>query len=439
MSLVSVRRAISRRTPSKPESTTASGVSSMMKSMPVRVLERADVAALAADDAALHVVGGQVDHRDGRLGDVVGGGPLDAEREDVAGAAVGFAPRLFLDLAHELGHLVARLVLGLLEEGVPGLRGAHAGDALELDHRLLVRFVHLVGELLRVGVAVAQRLLATFEVCGARIELLVALELARLRLAELLATVAQLALYLGADPVDLFLGLEAGFLERGLRLALGVLEELLGLALGACHLGRGQIAADQVTSGPADQQSYYDIHGYHHRFPSQVTRHTKGRATRPACATLARTSDAGTLAVSASRGQDESQDAKPPKASIVTPGSIVSAVRRRNAVCIAMQSESEMHRAHAHVAHSDSRRLTQPKSIRSPALRLRSRPWPSPAGPGSAVVRRSGLSRRPTDRPFRSIRARRGRPDRWRSRGAGEPGRPAAGPLPGARAAGPWR
>ena len=34
-SLVSVRRAISRRTPSNPESTTASGVSSMMKSMPV--------------------------------------------------------------------------------------------------------------------------------------------------------------------------------------------------------------------------------------------------------------------------------------------------------------------------------------------------------------------------------------------------------------------
>ena len=33
----SVRRAISRRTPSKPESSTAPGVSSMMKSMPVRV------------------------------------------------------------------------------------------------------------------------------------------------------------------------------------------------------------------------------------------------------------------------------------------------------------------------------------------------------------------------------------------------------------------
>ena len=128
------------------------------------------------------------------------------------------------------------------------------------------------------------------------------------------------------------------------------------------------VAADQVAGGPADHQSHYDIHGYHHRFPSQVTRHTKGRATRPACATLARTSDAGTVAVSASRGQDESQDVKPPKASIVTPGSIVSAIRRRNAACIARQRESEMHKARAHVAHSDSRRWTPPKSIRRPAV-----------------------------------------------------------------------
>src|SRR5450756_2034696 len=88
------------------------------------VLEGADVAPLAADDAALHVVGRQVDHRHGGLGDVVGGGALDGQREDVAGAAVGFAARLFLDLADELGHLVARLVLRLLEQHVLGLRRA---------------------------------------------------------------------------------------------------------------------------------------------------------------------------------------------------------------------------------------------------------------------------------------------------------------------------
>ncbi len=40
-------------------------------------LQSPDVAALAADDPALHVVGGQVDDGHRRLDDVLGGGPLD--------------------------------------------------------------------------------------------------------------------------------------------------------------------------------------------------------------------------------------------------------------------------------------------------------------------------------------------------------------------------
>ena len=64
------------------------------------VLEGADVAALAADDAALHVVGRQLDDRDRRLGRVAGGQPLHDDREDVAHAPVGVALGLLLDLAH---------------------------------------------------------------------------------------------------------------------------------------------------------------------------------------------------------------------------------------------------------------------------------------------------------------------------------------------------
>ena len=96
------------------------------------VLERADVAALAADDAALHVVGGQLDHGHGRLGRVAGGEALHDDGEDVAHAAVGVALGLLLDLAHEAGRVVADLVLELLEQQVLGLarprgrRGARA-------------------------------------------------------------------------------------------------------------------------------------------------------------------------------------------------------------------------------------------------------------------------------------------------------------------------
>ncbi len=77
-SFSSVSRAISRRTPSNPESTTAPGRVVDDEVDAGEVLQGADVAALAADDPALHVVGGELDHRHGRLGRVAGGEPLHA-------------------------------------------------------------------------------------------------------------------------------------------------------------------------------------------------------------------------------------------------------------------------------------------------------------------------------------------------------------------------
>ena len=48
-------------------------------------LERADVASLAADDAALHVFAREIDDGDRVLGDVVGGHALDGHAEDLLG------------------------------------------------------------------------------------------------------------------------------------------------------------------------------------------------------------------------------------------------------------------------------------------------------------------------------------------------------------------
>ena len=56
------------------------------------LLEGADVPALAADDPALHVVGGDVDGADGGLGGVAGGVALDGGGEDLAGLLRGASP-----------------------------------------------------------------------------------------------------------------------------------------------------------------------------------------------------------------------------------------------------------------------------------------------------------------------------------------------------------
>ena len=75
------------------------------------LLEGADVAALAADDAALHVVARDVDDRDGRLGGVVGGDALDGDADDVAGLLVGLFAGAGLGLADERGGVALDVVL----------------------------------------------------------------------------------------------------------------------------------------------------------------------------------------------------------------------------------------------------------------------------------------------------------------------------------------
>ena len=86
------------------------------------VLQRADVAALTADDAALHVVGRQLDDRHRRLRRVAGREALHRDGEDRAHAALGVALGLLLDLAHEARGVVADLVLDLAQQALLGLR-----------------------------------------------------------------------------------------------------------------------------------------------------------------------------------------------------------------------------------------------------------------------------------------------------------------------------
>src|SRR3954454_14947889 len=133
-SFSSVIRAISRRTTSKPDRITAFGVSSMMKSTPVRCSRArmlrpsrpmmrpfmssagswtTDTVVSAAWPAASRCM---TTARVLRTRWGGGGEPLHDDGEDVANAAVGVALGLLLDLAHEPRTVVADLVLELLEQ-----------------------------------------------------------------------------------------------------------------------------------------------------------------------------------------------------------------------------------------------------------------------------------------------------------------------------------
>ena len=95
-------------------------------------LEGADVAALAADDAALHVVAGQVQHRRRRTRRSARWPPAGSPSVTILRARVSPSSlRLALDVAGEQGGLALGLRLDRGDQLGLGLLGGQAGDPLE--------------------------------------------------------------------------------------------------------------------------------------------------------------------------------------------------------------------------------------------------------------------------------------------------------------------
>ena len=96
--------------------------------------ERADVAALAADDAALHFIVGQRDDGDGRFGGMVCRAALDGGGDDLAGGLVGLFLHLRFDFLDLHRSFVAHVVFDVLEDIGLGFVLRQAGDLFQNLH-----------------------------------------------------------------------------------------------------------------------------------------------------------------------------------------------------------------------------------------------------------------------------------------------------------------
>ncbi len=193
-----------------------------------QVLERADVPALTADDAALHVVGRELDDRHRRLGGVAGGDALERIGDQRSRAAPRLGPCLLLLLADAARELVADQVLRALEQVVLRLRDRQPGDVLELCHRLVLGRLELFLELLDMRLPVGEALLAALDLRRSARDLVLGLRQLLLDLGGLGAPALHLRL-------DVCAQLDGELARLDLRLA----TDRLGLALGDVHARAG--------------------------------------------------------------------------------------------------------------------------------------------------------------------------------------------------------
>ena len=200
---------------------------------PGQGLQGADVAALAADDAALHFVIGQRDHRHGGLRHVVGGAALDGQGDDLPGLSVRLVLEAGLDLLDLHGRLVGHIGLQLIQQILLGLLGGEAGDPLQDLHLALLDLLRLGLGGFQLGQTVGEMLLLALHVLGLAVQVLFLLLQPALLLLQVGPAFLLLPLVLVAGLQDLLLRLY----QRLALLALGTLVRLVDDALGLLFRG----------------------------------------------------------------------------------------------------------------------------------------------------------------------------------------------------------
>ena len=214
-------------------------------------LDAADVAAFAADDAALHLVVGERDDGDGDLAGVVGGAALDG----------GLVLELGLDLLDLHGHLVGHIVLDVGDDVGLGLLHGEAGDLFQ--HFQLALFDQ--GHFRLLGFhgrdLVGQGLALFLQGVGLAVQGLLLLLKAAFLLLHLAAALLFFPLVLGAASVYFFLCLYESFSLLALGTFNGVVQDLTGLFLGVGDIALGVLfpqdekrCSGARTDGQPDQE-----------------------------------------------------------------------------------------------------------------------------------------------------------------------------------------
>ena len=262
------------------------------------LLEGADVAALAADDPALHVVRGDVHRADRGVGGVLGGVALDRGGQDFAGLGLAGGPQHLLLLLDPAGDLVGQLLVEPFQQHLLGFRPAQVADLVQFGGLKLAQLLDLAELGFQQILALVQLLLGVLEqafLLQLHLVLLFLRVLAFFQAAFLLAQLAlgvlDFAVELLALLDDFVLGPQLGFFADVLRFLGGLGQDLGGAVLGAIEveaiLSADQFPADEGAAAQPEQAGEAapekDFHeGHSQRGPQHGTAAAPRRSTRPA-------------------------------------------------------------------------------------------------------------------------------------------------------------
>src|SRR6478735_1104554 len=270
ISVSMVSRAISRRTPSNAERTTACGVSSMMTSTPVRFSRarmlrpsRPMIRPFRSSEASWTTE------------TVVSAVWPDAVRW----MATDRMFRARLSASSRASSSMRRTSFAMSprhSSSILALSRGHSGDLLELGDLGIAGDLQLLLELLGVDLAVGDRLLAPGQLFERRLELDLVRGQALFDLDDLGAPLGEIAFLLRALGEQLLARRDARLLHLGVRLALRVLQDPLRLPPGVTDPAAAAAVFDQDAGARSAGEGERDQHRLHRDSLCTCRRHAGG-------------------------------------------------------------------------------------------------------------------------------------------------------------------
>ena len=227
-------------------------------------LQGADVAALTADDPALHVVVGQRHNAHGGLAGVVGGAAGDGLANQLPGHGVALVLEVGFVGGHAHGLFVGQVLVQTVQKQLLGVLLGQAGDGLQffqLTEFQMFQFVQLGLHQFR---ALALLLFLLLEGGHALVQSLFLLVQAALLAGQLAAALFDLLVGLGLHAKGFVLGLDHGllaFLFGGLD---GVVHDTLGFLFSTAKLCLCGLAAVGRTRKKTDKPGNDSCNDRHH-------------------------------------------------------------------------------------------------------------------------------------------------------------------------------
>ena len=218
--------------------------------------QRADIASLSADNAALHLVVRQRNDRNGRLGYLIGGTALNCGRDNLAGGLLALVLQALIDLAQLDGCIVGCFVFNGLDEHIACFVTGHAGNLLQLFYLLELDALEFFLFLLACVQLAAKVIILAVEHIALLVQCFLALNQAALKLLGLIAAFLQLAVGFDTLLVDFVLCLEYGFAFFGLAGLDRFVDDAGGLGLGRADLFFRNALAIQES----DDYAYCETH-----------------------------------------------------------------------------------------------------------------------------------------------------------------------------------